>query len=102
MNELITVNYDNSDRPTVSGRELHEALEIKTPYKQWFDRMCEYGFAENSDYATLHKNVQRADGTEMPKQQTDHQLTINMAKELCMIQGQIYFINKFIGTAKGA
>lgn len=50
MNELIKVNYENADRPTVMGRELHEALKIKTAYKDWFPRMCEYGFAEGSDY----------------------------------------------------
>lgn len=46
MNELIRVNYDNPEKPVVSGRELHEALGIKTAYKDWFPRMCEYGFKE--------------------------------------------------------
>ena len=41
MNELIKVNYDNPEKPVVSGRELHEALGIKTAYKDWFPRMCE-------------------------------------------------------------
>lgn len=86
MNEIIKINNDSSGRPTVMGRELHEALEIQTPYKKWFDRMCEYGFAENSDFVTMDKNVRRADGTEMPQKQFDHQLTIDMAKEICMIQ----------------
>ena len=44
MNELITVNYD-SEQPTVLGRDLHEALGIKTAYKDWFPRMCEYDSA---------------------------------------------------------
>ena len=86
MNDLISINYDGSDRPTVMGRDLHEALEIQTPYKKWFDRMCEYGFAENTDFVTMDKNVRRADGTEMPQKQFNHQLTIDMAKEICMIQ----------------
>ena len=86
MNEIIKINYENAERPTVSGRELHEALGIKTPYTQWFDRMKEYGFAENTDFITVHKNVIRSDGSIMPQTQFDHQLTIDMAKELCMIQ----------------
>lgn len=86
MNDIIKVNYDNTDCPTVSGRELHEALGIKTPYKQWFDRMCEYGFNEGKDFSTAHKNVYRADGAEMPQTQSDHEMTLDMAKELCMIQ----------------
>ena len=86
MNEItIAVKYDN-DKPTVSGRELYQALLVKTPYTMWFPRMCEYGFAENIDYFTDHKNVIREDGREMPQKQIDHILTIDMAKELCMIQ----------------
>ena len=57
MNELIKINYENADRPTVLGRDLHEVLEIKTEYKKWFERMTEYGFTENEDYMTMDKNV---------------------------------------------
>ena len=82
MNELIKINYD-SDRPTVLGRDLYEALEIKTAYKDWFPRMCEYGFTEGTDYCSFLSN--RSDG-KAGKPKTDHQLTIEMAKEICMIQ----------------
>ena len=53
MNELIKVNYENTDCPTVSGRELHEALEITTRYNDWFSRMCEYGFTKNKDFYSI-------------------------------------------------
>ena len=86
MNEIIKINNDNSDRPTVMGRDLHDALEIKTPYKKWFDRMCEYGFAENSDFILVRQNCP----TNNPKNPTteiiNHQLSLDMAKEICMIQ----------------
>lgn len=83
MNELIRIDYSNAERPTVSGRELHQFLGIETPYKQWFDRMLEYGFSEGESYCTILCN--RSDG--LPgKPLTDHQLTVPMAKELCMIQ----------------
>ena len=82
MNELIKVAYDN-DCPTVSGRDLHEFLEVSTKYADWFHRMCEYGFSDGVDYFSFLRN--RSDG--LPgKPLTDHQLTIDMAKELCMIQ----------------
>ena len=87
MNELIKTNYDvNKDRVTVLGRELHKALGVNTRYNDWFQRMCAYGFAENEDYILLtQKRV-----TNNPKNPTttyiDHQITIDMAKELCMIQ----------------
>ena len=82
MNDLITVNY-NSEQPTVLGRDLHEALGIKTAYKDWFPRMCEYGFTEGADYSSFLSD--RLDG-KAGKPRTDHQLTIPMAKEICMIQ----------------
>lgn len=80
MKELIKVTYDN-DRPTVLGRALHEALEVKTRYNDWFSRMCEYGFTEGTDfYSILSKTSDNG------RPSTDHQLTIDMAKELCMLQ----------------
>ena len=84
MNELIEINYENADRPTVLGRDLHEVLEVKTKYADWFKRMCEYGFAENTDFVAISQKRETAQGNETTY--NDHQLTIEMAKELCMIQ----------------
>jgi len=93
MNELIKVNYDN-ERPTVSGRDLHEFLEVGTAYKDWFPRMCEYGFADEIDFCSI---LSESTGG---RPSTDHQLTIDMAKEICMLQrndkgkqARQYFIN---------
>ena len=81
MDELIKVSYDNSERPTVSGRELHEALGIKTAYKDWFPRMCEYGFNEGVDFNPLIFEQVRFEGNrEVTRAVTDHQITIAMAK----------------------
>lgn len=86
MNDLIKVSYAG-EQPTVSGRELHEALEIETAYKDWFPRMCEYGFVEGEDFNPLKiERVQTEGGREVRRTVTDHQLTIPMAKELCMLQ----------------
>lgn len=38
MNEVLKVNFDNQ---TVSARDLHEQLNIKTRFNDWFFRMCE-------------------------------------------------------------
>lgn len=83
MNDLIKINYDN-DRPTVSARELHEFLEVETPYHKWFPRMCEYGFRENEDFAVMDIFVHNPAGG--PQKQKDAAITIDMAKELCMLQ----------------
>ena len=82
MTELIKVNYDEStDKPTVSGRDLHEALGVETRYNDWFKRMTEYGFTENEDF---YSNLSKTSDGGRPA--TDHQLTIPMAKEICMLQ----------------
>ncbi len=95
MNELIKINNENK----VDGRSLYEFLQVKTPYTMWFERMCEYGFVEGVDFWTANKNVIRADGAEMPQKQINHDMTIDMAKEISMIQrnergkqARLYFI----------
>lgn len=56
MNELIKINYE-SDRPTVLARDLHEFLEVETPFNKWFSRMCEYGFTDGADFQTFCPKV---------------------------------------------
>lgn len=85
MKDLIQIHYDNADRPTVSGRELHKALGVETPYTTWVKRMCEYGFSENVDFATCFPNLE-SENQHGGQNKIDHQLTIPMAKELCMLQ----------------
>lgn len=83
MNELLKVNYDN-DRITLSARELHEFLGIGTQYTKWFDRMSEYGFYENVDYQAISQKRLTAQGNETTY--IDHEITLDMAKEIAMIQ----------------
>lgn len=86
MNELIKVNYQN-DRPTVLARELHEFLEVKTAFKDWFPRMCEYGFSQGVDFNPLKNEQVRLEGDrQVTRMIDDAQLTIEMAKEICMLQ----------------
>lgn len=79
MNELIKITYNN-DRPAVSARDLHDFLEVGARYNDWFPRMCEYGFTEGEDFCSF---LSESTGGR-PAQ--DAVLTIDMAKELCMIQ----------------
>lgn len=86
MNELIKITYNN-DHPAVSARDLHDFLEVKTAYKDWFPRMCEYGFTEGEDFNPLKIERVQNEGERMVARTVDDAvLTIDMAKELCMIQ----------------
>lgn len=84
MNELIKIDLNENKEPVVSGRELHKVLEIKTPYKKWFDRMVEYGFEENIDYIIFGQKSSKIEGRGRPG--INHAITLDMAKELAMTQ----------------
>lgn len=84
MQELIPINLNQNQEPVVSGRELYDLLGIKTPYKKWFDRMCEYGFNENLDFVTVGQKCPIANGGYQDK--TDHAIKLDMAKEISMLQ----------------
>lgn len=80
---LIPINVTQNDEQYVSGRDLHMFLEISTRYNDWFKRMCEYGFVESVDYTPITQKRVTAQGN--TTKQTDHNLSIEMAKQLCML-----------------
>lgn len=80
MNGLLKINTTDSERITVSARDLHEALEVKTQFKDWFPRMCEYGFEDGKDFCSF---LSESTGGR-PSQ--DAQITVDMAKEIAMLQ----------------
>lgn len=85
MSELIPITQNTDGRQAVSGRDLHEFLGIRAHYKDWFRRMCEYGFSEGQDYVL--KSERSASPAGMPdRPRLNHVLTLDMAKELSMIQ----------------
>lgn len=77
MGNLIKIDVDTQ---TISARELHKRLKIETPFHKWFPRMCEYGFSEGQDFWT--KMSESTGG----RPSTEYDITIDMAKEICMIQ----------------
>ncbi|EID32017.1 AntA/AntB antirepressor / phage antirepressor protein KilAC domain multi-domain protein [Streptococcus mitis SK579] len=84
MNEIIKVTVNDNHEPIVSGRQLHEALGVKTRYNDWFNRMTEYGFIENQDYLAITQKRVTAQGNST--NQVDHIIKLDMAKEIAMIQ----------------
>lgn len=84
MNELINITLNDNHEPVVSGRQLHEALRVKTRYDNWFSRMTEYGFTENQDYLVTSIFGHNSNGGRQNK--VDHIIKLDMAKEIAMIQ----------------
>lgn len=80
---LIPINYEG-EQPTVSARDLHEALEVKSNFTTWFNRMCEYGFREKIDFKTCFPKMESE--SHGGQNMIDHEISIDMAKQICMIQ----------------
>ena len=65
----------------VSARDLHEYFESKERFSKWFSRIIDYGFDENVDYVGC-----KVFNTLARQELQDYACTIDMAKEIAMIQ----------------
>lgn len=100
---VIDGTIGGEDQPCVDARSLHKWLKCGERFATWIkSRIKTYGFIENEDYSCLSviSETQRKDGQKGLAKQTDYLLTLDMAKELSMVenneQGRIarrYFIN---------
>lgn len=83
MNSLIQITknmINGTEINSVNAREIHEYLEIKTPFSMWIKRAIEkYDFLENEDFTT-HKFVNGK------ATQIDYVVSFDMAKELCIVE----------------
>jgi anti-repressor protein len=82
LERAVHVDF-SGDAPMISARELHDALEIQTVFRQWFPRMLKYGFQEGSDYV---KVLQKSEGSRTGQTEIDYLVSVDMAKHICMIQ----------------
>lgn len=84
MNEVIAVNFDSQ---TVSARELHKQVGSTERFSSWFDRQLQFGFIENEDYTTVKVLTEvKNNGGVQQRELVDHELTVDMAKQICMVQ----------------
>ena len=78
MNELLNINFDNQ---TISARELHDKVGSSERFSTWFDRQLQYGFEEGIDYVGC-----KTFNTLAHQELQDFNVSIDMAKQICMIQ----------------
>ena len=94
---------DGELQPCVDARTLHVWLKNGDRFADWIKkRIKTYGFEENVDFACLSviAETQRSSGQKGKAKRVDYFLTLDMAKELSMVesndQGKMarrYFIN---------
>jgi len=79
MNELIRIE-EKDGKQTVSARELHEFLEVKSQFRDWIaNRIEKYGFIEGTDFVKVAKILAGQNANE-------YHISIDMAKELSMVE----------------
>lgn len=84
MKELIKV-FKQNDKDLVSGRELHGYLGVGRRFTTWIiGRIQEYGFEENVDFV-VNRSFSR-NGEKGGRPVEDYAITLDMAKELCMLE----------------
>lgn len=81
MNELLKINTTDSERITVSARDLYKFLEATERFNSWFDRMTQYGLTEGEDFSGC-----KVFNTLARQELDDYQLTIDTAKQIAMLQ----------------
>ena len=81
MNELLKINTTDSERITVSARDLYKFLEATERFNSWFDRMKQYGLTEGEDFSGC-----KVFNTLARQELDDYQLTIDTAKQIAMLQ----------------
>lgn len=85
--QLIPLREDQLGEIAVSGRQLHEFLQVDSKYQDWIKRMIEYGFIEKVDYISVVEPSQKKEGSRfVTRDLEDHILKLDMAKEIAMIQ----------------
>jgi phage anti-repressor protein len=88
-NELVIAG--SGDNLLIDARLLHQQLQVSTPFSMWITRRIdEFGFDENQDYFSIlgiKKNrFTNLLGKRGGQNKVDYHLTMDMAKELAMIE----------------
>ena len=81
---IITIYENDAKEKLINARELHKELNNKRQFADWIkQRIDKYKFLENQDFVKLHNFVMVGN---LKRPQIDYYLTIDMAKELCMVE----------------
>jgi len=97
---IIPIYENNSKEKLINARELHKLLGNKRRFADWIkQRIEQYEFIENEEFIK-HYNFVIVGNLKRP--QIDYYITINMAKELCMVENkeEIYYEVQYIKNTK--
>ena len=81
MNEVLKINYE-AEQPTLSARELHEALGISKRFSAWFE-VNSKGFIAGQDFTSVLSGTVVNNGATREIQ--DYNISTEMAKHICLM-----------------
>ncbi len=83
---VFTSHISNEKQLMCNARDLHTFLGVGKRYASWFaERVAEYEFIENKDFILVSQN-REIKGRGGDRRSKDHLLTMDMAKELAMVE----------------
>ena len=97
---IVPIYESETKERLINARELHEKLENKRQFANWIrQRIEQYGFIENKEFIRFNNFVKGDKKGFGNKTTIEYFLTIDMAKELCMVENnkigkklRLYFI----------
>ncbi len=85
--DIVPIYENKQGERLIDARELHGALQSKRQFANWIKQRIEhYKFKENQDFFTFNKFVKRDQNDNLGNKSKEYYITIDMAKELCMIE----------------
>lgn len=86
---VISGQIDGRENNIVSAKSLHEALGVGRDFTNWIKgRITQYGFVASVDYVLVENLSAPKRASAKSRQQVEHDylITLNMAKELAMVE----------------
>lgn len=79
-------DWDYTLPSTLWARDLYDQMHIRSDFRKWFPRMCQYGFIEDRDYEYMPRvRLQDEGGRTVQRYVKDYRITQDMAKKLCKL-----------------
>lgn len=87
---LIPIEYRRvgaEQVPTVSAQSLYAWLECRQDFAHWIEaRIARFGFVRDADFVPHEVPETRSEGFGVPQRRADYYLTLDMAKELALVE----------------
>lgn len=85
--EIVPIYENEKGEKWINARELHSALQSKRKFTDWIKQRIEhYKFVKEQDFIPFHNFVKGDKNGYGNKTTNEYYLTIDMAKELCMVE----------------